>query len=358
MVSSKKEYMQWTRRRKLLVGHFLILCAFSVIFWGYFFGTVRLPETGRLMSTLALASILFIWMFSGFVLWQEKEMKMAGALAFTLPIFFWASDWRAYFGGIIVVSLLYVAAVMVGHEQRERLRFSPSRLLLVAKQVSVFAFSLALSLGYFVSIRSLSWDDLEPRFRLGHGAIENILEWGGYIQPELGALVKEKKTVDEYLLSLDQTSFLSADDKTKQFEQLNDEVGRLRAQGISVEFSGDALASVQGVAKENTLMTGRKQLGELVGRSVRGDEQIDAVFAEVLQTKISALLEGSRVRERISDRVLPFFITLLFFLTVWPIGLLLFSVWSALAAASIACFRFFRWIDFAERTVMQEQLED
>lgn len=350
--------MQWTRRRKLLVGHFLILCAFSVIFWGYFFGTVRLPETGRLMSTLALASILFIWMFSGFVLWKEKAMKMAGALAFTLPIFFWASDWRAYFGGIIVVSLLYVAAVMVGHEQRERLRFSPSRLLLVAKQVSVFAFSLALSLGYFVSIRSLSWDDLEPRFRLGHGAIEKILEWGGYIQPELDSLIEEKKTVDEYILSLDQTSFLSSDDKSQQFEQLSDEVGRLRAQGINVEFSGDALSSVRGAAKENTLVSGRKQLGELIGRPVRGDEEIGAVFAEILQTKLSALLEGSRVRDRISDRVLPLFIATLFFLTVWPIGLLLFSVWSVLSAAIITLFRSLHWIDLTDRTVTQEQLED
>ena len=350
--------MQKKKKKKLLVAHLLVLCVLSVIFWQYFSGTVRFPETDRLLSTLALASGLFVWMFSGFILWKEKPMRIAGAFVFVAPLFFQVADWRAYLGEILIVGFLYAAAVMVEREQRERLKFSSARTLLVAKQISVFAFSFALSLGYFASIHSLSWDDLEPRFRLGHGAIEKILEWSGYIQPELDSLIEEKKTVDEYILSLDQTSFLSSGDKSQQFEQLNDEVGRLRAQGINVEFSGDALSSVRGAAKENTLVTGRKQLGELIGRPVRGDEEIGAVFAEILQTKLSALLEGSHVRDRISDRVLPLFVATLFFLTVWPIGLLLFSVWSVLSAAIITLFRSLHWIDLTDRTVTQEQLED
>lgn len=200
--------------------------------------------------TLIFASGVFSWVFVGFLLWNEKWMKGIGVFVFTLPIFFQTTGWQAYLGGMAVVLFLYLTARMVEHEQKERLKFSAVRTLLVAKQLSVFAFSLALSLGYFTYIRSLSWNDLEPRFRLGQGVIEKILEWGGYVQPELGSLIREKKTVDEYLLSLNESSLLSNNDETKQFEQLNDEVGRLRAQGINVEFSGDALSSVRGVAQE------------------------------------------------------------------------------------------------------------
>ncbi|MBP7811495.1 MAG: hypothetical protein KA054_01470 [Candidatus Moranbacteria bacterium] len=350
--------MQWTHRKKLLVGHSVVLCVLSVIFWKFFFETVRFPETTRLLTTFMYASVLFAWLLAGFIIWKEKLMRVVGAFLFAFPFLFQVTDWRIYVGGAFVIGLLYVAAVMVEHEQKERRKFSSVRMLLVAKQTSVLAFSLALSLGYFASIRSLSWDNLEPRFRLGHGAIGKILEWGGYIQPELGILVQEQKTVDEYILSLDRSPSLASGDEVKQFEQLNDEVGRLRAQGIKIEFSGDALSSVRGVAEENALTVGRKQLSELVGRPVRGDERADAVFAEVLQTKMSALLEGSRVRERISDQILPFFISMLFFLTVWPIGLLFFSIWSFMATICIAFFRSFRWISCAERTILQEQLED
>lgn len=350
--------MEWTKRRKLVALHLVILCILSVTFWGYFSKTVVFPETNGLIVALVFASGLFVWMLSGFILWKEKSIKLVGALIFTVPIFFQTTGWQAYLGGIFVALLLYLAAIMVEREERDRLTFSSSRAFLVSKQVGVLAFSLALSLGYFAFIRSLSWDDLEPRFRLGHGAIEKILEWGGYFQPELGSVVKDKKTVDEYLLSLQQSSSVSSEDEMKQFEQLSNEVGRLRAQGINVEFSGDALSSVRGVAKDSMLANGRKQLSELAGRPVKGDEQIAMVFTEVLQTKISTLLEGSRVRERISDRVLPFFITMLFFLTVWPIGLLLFSMWSAVATILIATFRSFGWMVTTKRTVMQEQLED
>ena len=350
--------MQWTHRKKLIAFHLVILCILSGTFWRYFSNTVQFPETFRLVMTLIFASGVFSWVFVGFLLWNEKWMKGIGVFVFTLPIFFQTTGWQAYLGGMAVVLFLYLTARMVEHEQKERLKFSAVRTLLVAKQMSVFAFSLALSLGYFTYIRSLSWNDLEPRFRLGQGVIEKILEWGGYVQPELGSLIREKKTVDEYLLSLNESSLLSNNDETKQFEQLNDEVGRLRAQGINVEFSGDALSSVRGVAQENVLVTGRKQLSELTGRPVQGNEQIGAVFAEVLQTKVSALLEGSRVRERIPDHVLPFFISLLFFLTVWPIGLLLFPVWGVVAAAWITLFRSFQWIVITKRTVIQEQVDD
>ncbi len=350
--------MQWTHRNKLAAFHFVTLCILSVTFWRYFLETVLLPEAPRLAIALVFASSVFTWMFVGFLLWKEKWMKVTGALVFTIPIFFQTTGWQAYFGGIVVISLLYMAAVMVEHEQKERLKFSSVRSLLVSKQLSVLAFSIALSLGYFACIRSLSWSDLEPRFRLGHGVTEKILEWGGYVQPELGTLIQQKKTVDEYLLSFNQTSLLSNDDATKQFEELNNEVGRLKAQGINVEFSGDALSSVQGVARDNVLATGRKQLSELVGRPVWGNEQIGTVFTEVLQTKLSALLEGSRAREHIPDRVLPFFISLLFFLTVWPIGLLLFPIWGAVAAFWVAIFRSFQWIVITEHMVMQERIDD
>lgn len=350
--------MQWTHRKKLVLGHAVLLVLLSGIFWQYFAGTVALPETSRVIITLVLASFLFAWMLAGFLLWKENVMKVVGAFIFTVPIFFQTTGWQAYLAGAAVAVLLYSAAIMVGREQGERLRFSSVRTLLVAKQVSVFAFSLALSLGYFGFIRSLSWDDLEPRLRLGKGGMEKILEWGGYIQPEFGSVIHENKTVDEYILSLNQAPSDSVEEEAKKIEQLSDEVSRLRSQGINVEFSGDALSSVRGVATEDALVMGRKQLSELAGRPVEGHEPVGEVFAEALQAKVSALLEGSRVRERIPDQALPFFIATLFFLTVWPIALLLFSLWSALAALFLLLVRSFGWIVIAPHLQTQERMED
>lgn len=313
----------------------------------------------RIGMVCVLASGFFVWILAGLLIlekqWQARLMLAGIVIA---PLFVWTFDIRVYLGLCLATLSFFMSTKAVEQEMTERLKFSPIRLLLVAKQLSVFSFSLALSLGYFVSIRTLSWDDLTPRFRLGESTLTKILQWGGRIEPNLATLGEEHKTVDDYLRALNRKASIDQTDEMTQFNQLNDQVGRLREQGINVEFSGDALASVRGAAEEATLTSGRKQIGDLVGRPVRGDEQIVAVFGEVIQNKLFAIVEGSRVREYIPNQVLPIFIAFLFFLTVWPIGLLIFPLWSLGASGIVRVFRMFRWIEIAEQPVMQERLID
>ncbi len=349
--------MSLTRRQRLVIGHLILLAGISVLFWSLFRTSITLPESAAIVRALLSASILFSWMLVGFLIWKEPTALWVGIGCVVLPPLFWGFDVRAYAGFLVAIFCLWAAAREVSRETEDRLAFSSGRSFAVAKFMGVLGFSILISMGYFLSIRTLSWEDLVSRFQLRAGTVEKIATLVGYVQPELAELGQDHRTVDEYLRSLNGFSFLNTSDEALQFEQLNDEVGRLREQGINIEFTGDALTLVRGAAEESSLASGRQQLGELAGRQVDGDEQISALFAEVLEKKIFAIVEGSRMQERIPDRTLPVFIALLFFLTVWPLALLLFSVWSFAAALCIRLFRALHWIEVTRHAALQERLE-
>ncbi len=347
-----------TARQKLVVAHVILSVVVSVVFWLFLHTAIDHPGGREIGVAVLAASGLFAWMLVGFLLWKEPLALWIGLLSIVMPLFFWGRDGRLVVGVALVLFLLWISARSIQHELQERLIFSSARAFVVAKQSSVLGFSLLLSLGYFVSIQMLSWDDLTPRFRLGAGTIEQILTWVSRLDPALASLGKNHQTVDEYLRSFGAASSLETGNETQQFEALNDQIGRLQAQGITVAFSGDALASVRNAAESNALTSGRRQLGELAGRTVEGNESVSALFSEVVQKKLFTIVEGSRLRERIPDRVLPAFIALLFFLTIWPVGLMLFSVWSRMATVVIALFRKVRWIEIGKHPVVQERLEE
>lgn len=347
--------MQLTRRQKLTVGHLILLAGISVVFWSFFQASISSPESITIARALLSASLLFSWLLVGFLVWNGPIALSIGLGGVVLPVLFWGFDARAFAGLLAAVICFWLAAREVSRETRDRLSFSSGRSFVVARQMGVLGFSILLSMGYFLSIRTLSWEDLVSRFQLRAGTVEKMATLVSYVQPELADLGKDHRTVDEYLRSL---NGLDTSDESMQFEQLNDQVGRLREQGINIEFSGDALMLVRGAAEESSLASGRQQLGVLAGRAVEGDEEISVLFAEVLEKKIFAIVDGSRMQERIPDRTLPVFIALLFFLTVWPLALLLFSVWSFVAALCIGLFRSLHWIEISRHPVLQDRLEE
>lgn len=350
--------MNATHRQKLVFAHLLALAVLSVLFWSLFHTILWSSENGGMIRILIVVSMFFPWLLVGFLLWKESWALLLGSVFSVLPVFFWTLDIRVYLGLFVASLCIFLGAKKAQHEIRERLTFLPSRAFFLAKQSSVLGFSIALSFGYFLSIQTMSWDNLVSRFHFGEGTVKQLISWAGYIQPELASIGKDHQTVDEYILSLNHSEFSDTQDTTQQFHQLDDQIGHLREQGINIEFSGDALASVRGAAKENMLLSGRKQLEGLVGRSVKGDELITTIFAEVLQKKLFAITEGAQVREHIPDRSLPIFIAILFFLTIWPLALLLFSLWNPLAALLINLFRRFHWIEILRHTTVQERLEE
>ena len=349
--------IQLTRRQRLVIGHLVFLSGTSILFWMLFQTSIAQPESAAILKALLAASALFSWVLVGLLLWREPAALWIGIVCIVAPVLFWGFDTRAYFGLLAAVFCFWAAAREVSRETEDRLSFSSGRSFAVAKQMGVLGFSILISIGYFLSIRTLSWEDLVSRFELRAGTVEKMATLVGYVQPELAELGQDSRTVDEYLRSLNGLSFLNTPDEALQFEQLNNQVGRLREQGINIEFTGDALTLVRGAAEESSLASGRQQLGELAGRTVSGDEQVSALFAEGLEKKIFAIVEGSQMQERIPDRTLPVFIALLFFLTVWPLALLLFSLWSFMAALCIGLFRSWQWIEISRHAALQDRLE-
>ncbi len=341
-----------------MVGHGVILAILSVSFWAFFERVLHAPDPIGLATTAVLISGLFVWFLIGFLLWKEKILALIGSILIVAPILLLGTNWGVLAGMFCVIGLLFWAARLVQKEQKERVVFSVTRSLLVAKHISVFALVLALSLGYFFSVQALSWNDLIPRFRLQTSTVTRLAQWLGVMQPELGELGKQEATVDDYLRSLNQKESRDGESgsSSSEFHELDDQLSQLRDQGIKVEFSGDALTSLQEASEESALTMGREQLSEVAGRPVRGDEQIAAVFGEVLENKFFVIFQTSRLRERIPDRVLPLFAGALFFLTIWPIALLLFSLWSRVASLVFRLLRSAKWVIVRKQLVEQETI--
>jgi hypothetical protein len=79
------------------------------------------------------------------------------------------------------------------------------------------------------------------------------------------------------------------------------------------------------------LRSGEDQISGLVGRAVSGNEKMADILSEVLNQKMFALLSASD-KGTMPAQILPFFLTVLLFVTLVSVGAILIPIWVVSAA--------------------------
>ncbi len=315
---------QMTERDR--VGLFLLFITglLAVFAWRAFFLVMMTPGVDDLWQPLLWFSVLSIFFFLGTVVWKTAPLQGIGATLVFAPGFFFIPAWEYVVVSVLSLALLFWSARSILSECTERFHFRFFRSVRTGQWLFIIGLALSLSGGYYVLLRQVSWEELVPRFRVGEEMTGIIFRTAALVYPSFAALTEGDATVDEFLLSFEENNF----DNPSVVEHSS-----VRSGGAadtleiapevmeSLALSGDSLDVPMSPETKKLLFleSGRKQVAELAGRPVQGDEKISAVLSVALQRKLIRFFEADQTTQHFPSQAVPFFLALLLFFTLLPL---------------------------------------
>jgi hypothetical protein len=293
-----------------------LVILFAVSFVEYFGFSAVMDAVILTGASVFLAPIAWffiaITLFSvGAVIWRERPYQAVGSIVLVFPSFFFAPT-LAHSAVLVAASLLiFSGLIRIGHELASRLRLSLYRTVFVGMSQIILALSLVISSQYYAHIEPLPWNRLVPSFDLAEGTGAWILRIAGTFSPALGSLQNRELSVDQFLTELRPV----------------------------VEVGGSTETVSNGISeavRQAEILRSKIELSRLLGREVGGAESMNEILSEVLRKKIVAFVSGNTTEATGAVPFLPFFLAILLFFTIYPVGSLLAPFALSLAAALFA----------------------
>ncbi|MGB3073261.1 MAG: hypothetical protein IPJ68_01815 [Candidatus Moraniibacteriota bacterium] len=293
-----------------------LILLFAVALIGYFgFSSIMdavLVEGASVFVAPAAWFFIILTLFSvGALVWHERMYQTAASIVLVISSFFFAPT-LAHAGVSVVAGLCVFAGLLhIRRELTARIRLSLYRSVAVGVAPIILALSLVISSQYYTHVSTLSWDRLVPSFDLAEGSGAWLLRLAGTLSPSLAALQDRNLSVDEFLRDLKPAVEVGGPEETI-------------SNGI-----GEAVRQAE-------VIRSKLELSRLLGRSVNGDESMNALLSEALRKKTVAFVSGDAVGNTKAVPFLPFFLAILLFFTIYPILSLLIPLVLSLATVIFA----------------------
>lgn len=330
--------MKYTRREIFGLALLFLLSGCSVIAWKFFYQTVLTPGIADTWESLPWFSGAGMAFFLGAVVWKRTWYRFVGPLCLFFPalLFHFSPYLALYLALALLVSAIAIKNIVF--ESQERLRFAFFKNARAGQFAFIFALSLALSAAYFVTVKDQSWSELVPRFGIGEGMSSLIFKTAASLRPDLQALTDQDVSVNTFLL--DMRALEGQEGGVRSFEVFAlPEAG----QNVTGVYDGDISEEF---AEAMYLRAGREQLSELAGRTIRGDERIADVLSSAIEQRITGIFQGEEKMKMLPAGTIPFFLSLLLFLTLLPLGAIVVPVWMLFSSFFFWCAIRFHWLKF------------
>lgn len=314
--------MKFTRREVLGIFLVLVVGFFSLASWQVFFGVVMTPGVSDIWQPVLWFSALAVFFFLGTILWTSLPFRIAGAVSTFLPGLFFMRSWEYIVAGIVSIIFIFWSSMSIAREARERIYFRFFKSAHVGQFLFVVGLSLSISGGYYVFLKDVSWEELVPRFRIGQEVAGIVFKVAGAVNPSFAKLSEGDTTVDEFLLSLEESSSKEdssfQDSSEKKMSVPDIASAFFQMDRLPKGMSGALFSDVDRakIAEQLFLESGREQIATLVGRKVLGSEKISDVLSLTLQNKLITFLSEGKETQHIPSQAVPFFLSLLLFLTL------------------------------------------
>lgn len=356
--------MKFIGRR--LFGIFLILVIglISLQAWRAFFAAVTTPGVSDIWRPILWFSVLAVFFFFGAVLWTNLSSRITGAALIFLPGLFFMRSWEYIVAGIIATVFIFWSSASIARETEERVRFRFFKSARVGQFLFVFGLSLSISGGYHVFLKNASWEELVPRFRIGEEMTTVIFKMAGAINPGFAKLSEGTATVDEFLLSFGQNKpeaeslprgnsekQITEQDILNVFPQLSQ-----YSRGKNIVPLSDL--DQQQIAQKLFLESGREQVATLVGRPVAGSEKMSDILSLAVQNRLITFLRGGKETQHIPSQAVPFFLSLLLFLTLLSLASIFIPLCILVAELLFMLSLRVGWLTIDKFSVEQEKLAE
>mgnify|MGYP006927328540 FL=1 len=310
----------------------LLVAFFS---WQSIDRAINVPEASNWGVPILLFSLLFVLFYLGTILIRRFLILQAMFLAALALSFVFSFS----FGHLVISAIAYLlilwSLMKIKRDLHLNVKVSLWKSIGSGSLLMLFAVSLMISSQYYAEVKDLSSARLIPKFNVGEmtgGATSKILS---AVNPDFKKLDQEGLTVDQFIL------------ETQKSEEPME-----APQGL-----GGAMTERLAVEQERLLLQeGRKKFSEIAGKPLTGQEKISDVFSGIINQRIDQYL-GGRMSDSGGKSPLPFILAVALFLTVFPLGSLLSTVWIIVVGIIIWIFKKTDLIRIAKVPVEMEVIE-
>ena len=326
-------FFSFTHREWVGLGTLFFVGVLSFEAWLSFSGIMASFDSAPLLGTVLWFVLVTLCFFFGAVVWTNSAYRVLAALFLFLPGMYFFYTWEYGVVGLVAMVCFYLSSLFIANEGQDRMRFHFYQSIRSGSFIFIVGLSLILSGGYYSSVRTATWEALVPRFRIGEGMTKMIFKVAGVVNPSFAELSNGNVSVDEFLLSLEKTS------------------GEANSPTPLMVTPGSAR-----IAQELYLESGREQIATLAGRTVAGNEKISDVLSASVQNKLISMLSGTNETGRIPSQAIPFFLSLLLFLTLLSFASLITPLCIIIAYGFFLGVIAIGWLKLEKVMVEQEKL--
>lgn len=296
--------------KRQIIALILLFAVAIVAYFGFSSVTDAVLVTGASVFVApAIWFFIVLTLFSvGAVVWRERPYQAVASLILVLPSFFFTPTLSHAVVLCIAGLFVFGGLLRISRELMSRIKFSLYRTVFIGLSPIILALSLIISSQYYTHINTLPWDQLVPSFDLAEGTGAWMLRVAGKLSPSLATLQNRNLSVDSFLRELRPV--------------------------VEVGGSEETISNGLGEAvRQAEILRSKLELSRLLGREVKGDENMNTILSEVLRKKVIAFVSGNNAGDTTAVPFLPFFLAILLFFTVYPFGTILAPV--ALLVATV-----------------------
>ena len=318
------------KRIEIILGTLTML--FALFSWLSVRNAITVATSSTWAVPMTLFSVYIILACLSMILFREVlllELVLIGSLVLSL---FFAFSWFQL--GVILLGayFLFLSSRKIRQDMDLNVKINVWKSLQTGKSYLLIAFSLMITIQYFVVMSSFDGEKKVPHFDTSFITKKIALPIVSALNPQFKVLQNETLTVDQFILQT-QNSMPKSDFSAVEQEVINEQLPsnltpaqkEIIMQQASDNFS-DIKTTVIQKNQEIAFAVGRKQLSDIVGFQVTGDEKIADVFTGLINNKINDYF-NPKMGGSSSGSVFVVILAIILFLTIFPLGSVISIVW-------------------------------
>lgn len=354
------------RKQKILkyalFGLTLIAGFFS---WFFLFHS---PNYSGMMAWIIPGAFFFLYAtflsLAAILVRQEIAFEFVIILSLAFSFVFVFSKWHLVF--VILGMLLMLSAVReIRKDLDMNIKIDFWKSLYMGRFRMIIALSLIISSQYFCMINASNGNKEKfiPKFDISPIAkrfVEPVLV---VINPNFRTMKDENLTVNQFIIkskqggNLDMFSDVNFDNEID--EQISKNLPVEQREILKQEAIKQILDSGEQLSKKNQeliMQEGRKQLSQMVGYELSGNEKISDVFVGFINSRINDYFQPHKANGGEDSHFFSYIIAVILFLTVWPSGVALSVAWFVLIIIIFKIMAYFKLVEIKTVTVQREMI--
>lgn len=237
---------------------------------------------------------------------------------------------------IIIFSslLLFLASLRIKKDLNLNVKINLWKSVRMGRILIIVALSIVITGQYYFSVKDFGASVLIPQLKPSDITNRLTAKVISMVSPEIKISEDEDMTVDQFIL---QSQKKGMEDQAISMDKIiEDQFDKNIPPAQMEEVKKEALKNINSPNNESMILEeSRKQLSEIAGKELVGNEKISEIISEMINNKINNFL-GVSMENPKEAPLIPIALAIIIFLTVISLGSFLSPLWILLAVIIFA----------------------